>query len=328
MRATGARLPRGRLARPHGRGATLPSRRGFAGAKLLALVLLAGLLVGLTAQDATAQRMRRAYDSGQEVVPAYEGWEQNPDGSFNLVFGTMNRNWEEELHIPIGPGNHIEPGGPDQGQPTWFLPRRNRFLFRIRVPADFGDRELVWTLTSPNGETKRAYGTLLPDYYMDNNVRMANNGAGVSGELFKNVGPTLEVHGEPARKAKVGQSVTLTAVAHDEDGLPTPRAMRPVDPARPTSLTPIAARGLRLSWFVYRGGVPVAFDPVQAKVWEDTRANSNSPWGAGWETPEPPPDNKWVVQATFREPGTYVLRCIAHDGGLGTHEDVTFTVTE
>ena len=306
MRATGARLPRGPLA----------------------LVVLAGLLLGLLAQDAGAQRMRRAYDFGQEVVPAYEGWEQNPDGSFNLVFGTMNRNWEEELHIPIGPDNSIEPGGPDQGQPTWFLPRRNRFLFRIRVPADFGDQELVWTLTSPNGETKRAYGTLLPDYYMDNNVRMANNGAGVSGELFKNVGPVLDVHGEKARKVRVGQPVTLTAVAHDEDGLPAPRAMRPVDPARPTSLTPIAARGLRLSWFVYRGGVPVTFDPVQAKVWEDTRANSNSPWGAGWETPEPPPHNKWVVQATFSEPGTYVLRCIAHDGGLGTHEDVTFVVTE
>ena len=286
------------------------------------------MLVGLVAEHASAQRMRRAYDFGQEVVPAYEGWEQNADGSFNLVFGTLNRNWEEELHIPVGPNNRIEPGGPDQGQPTWFLPRRNRFLFRIRVPADFGDQELVWTLTSPNGETKRAYGTLLPDYYMDNNVRMANNGAGVSGELFKNVGPTLEVHGASTRKARVGQPVTLTAVAHDEDELPRRRAMRAVDPARPTSLTPIAATGLRLSWFLYRGGVPVTFDPVQTKVWEDTRANSNSPWGAGWETPEPPPDNKWVVRATFGEPGTYVLRCIAHDGGLGTYEDVTFAVTE
>ena len=303
--------------------------RGAAERLLLAtVVLLAGLLlVGPAVQDAGAQGSRRAYDYGQEVVPAYEGWEQNPDGSFNLVFGTMNRNWEEELHIPIGPDNHIEPGGPDQGQPTWFLPRRNRFLFRIRVPADFGDRELVWTLTS-HGETKRAYGTLLPDYYMDDNVRMANNGAGVSGELFKNVAPTLEVHGESTRTVKANAPVTVTAVAHDEDGLPRRRRMRPVDPGRPTSLTPIAATGLRLSWFVYRGAVPVTFDPVQTKVWEDTRANSNSPWGAGWETPEPPPHNEWVVQATFSEPGTYVLRCIAHDGALATYEDVTFVVTE
>ena len=305
MRATGARLPH----RP------------------LALFLLAGLLLGLAAEDASAQRMRRAYDFGQEVVPAYEGWEQNADGSFNLVFGTMNRNWEEELHIPIGPDNTIEPGGPDQGQPTWFLPRRNRFLFRIRVPADFGDKELVWTLTS-HGETKRAYGTLKPDYYMDNNVRMANNGAGVSGAIYDNVAPSLAVHGKAIRTVEANHPVVLTAVAHDEDGLPKPRSMRPVDPGRPTSTTPIAATGLRLSWFVYRGTVPVTFDPVQTKVWEDTRANSNSPWGAGWATPDPPSDNKWEVRATFSEPGTYVLRCIAHDGGLATYEDVTFVVTE
>jgi hypothetical protein len=35
-----------------------------------------------------------------------------------------------------------------------------------------------------------------------------------------------------------------------------------------------------------------------------------------------------VVQATFSEPGTYVLRCIAHDGALATYKDVTFVVTE
>ncbi len=284
--------------------------------------------VVLSVQDITAQRNagRRSYATGQEVVPAYEGWEQNDDGSFNLVFGTMNRNWEEELHIPIGPHNNIEPGGPDQGQPTYFLPRRNRFLFRIRVPADFGENELVWTLTSPNGETKHAYGTLKPDYYMDNNVRMANNGAGVRGDLYKNAPPELTLDGPLRRTVKVDEPVVLTAVAQD-DGLPEARPMRPTDPARPASLAPVAAQGLRLSWFVYRGQTDVVFDPVQIKVWEDTRANSNSPWGAGWETPPQPKDNKWVVQAKFAEPGTYVLRCIAHDGGLSSYEDVTFEVT-
>ena len=303
-------------------------RRGFAGLPARGVAAAVGALLVALAGAALTAGQTIIYSRGQNVAPAFEGWERNPDGTFSLWFGYMNRNMDEKLHIPVGPHNRLEPGPADAGQPTWFQPRRNRYVFRVAVPADFGAGEVVWTLTSPNGETKRAYGTLLPDYYMDNNVRMANNGAGVSGELFKNVGPVLTVHGEKTRKASVGQPVTLTAVAHDEDGLPTPRPMRPVDPARPTSLTPIAARGLRLSWFVYRGAVPVTFDPVQAKVWEDTRANSNSPWGAGWETPDPPPDNKWVVQATFSEPGTYVLRCIAHDGGLGTYEDVTFVVTE
>ena len=76
-------------------------------------VAAAGIAAGLVIEQTAAEqsRPRRSYDSGQEVVPAYEGWEQNDDGSFNLVFGTMNRNWEESLHIPLGPENNIEPGG-------------------------------------------------------------------------------------------------------------------------------------------------------------------------------------------------------------------------
>ena len=96
---------------------------------------------------------------------------------------------------------------------------------------------------------------------------------------------------------------------------------------RPVRFTVDSATGLRLSWFVYRGKGTVVFDPVQVKVWEDTRDNANSPWSYGWRTPPVPPDGKWVARATFREPGTYVLRCQAHDGGLATTGDVTFVVT-
>src|SRR5688572_2213611 len=69
----------------------------------------------------------QSYSRGQNVSPAFEGWERNADGSFNFLFGYMNRNWEEELNVPIGPENNLSPGAPDQGQPTHFLPRRNRF---------------------------------------------------------------------------------------------------------------------------------------------------------------------------------------------------------
>ena len=284
--------------------------------------VVAALGMGVCVPDSTAQRHRA---TGQEVLPAYEGWEQNPDGSFNLVFGYMNRNWEEELDIPVGPHNNVEPGGPDHGQPTHFLPRRSRFRFRVRVPADFGEDEVVWTLTSPNEKTYHAYGTLKPDYYIDDNVVQRNNGVRTSDDLLTNQAPKLTVGGGATRTVEVSDSVTLTAFATD-DGLPKPRAMRPVNPARPARITVDAATGLRLSWFVYRGKGQVVFDPPQTKVWEDTRPNSNSPWGAGWKTPAPPPDNRWVVQATFSEPGTFVLRCQAHDGGYTTHKDITFVV--
>src|SRR5262249_52713454 len=71
------------------------------------------------------------YARGQNVVPVYEGWVPNPDGTFSLVFGTWNRNWEETVIVPVGPDNHIDPGGPDRGQPTVFGPRRGKNVFEI-----------------------------------------------------------------------------------------------------------------------------------------------------------------------------------------------------
>ena len=62
-----------------------------------------------------------ARDSGQSVTPAYEGWFKNPDGTLSLLVGYFNRNRKQTLDIPVGPNNRIEPGGPDQGQPTHFL---------------------------------------------------------------------------------------------------------------------------------------------------------------------------------------------------------------
>ena len=177
----------------------------------------------------------------------------------------------------------------------------------------------------PERQTKRAYATLHPDYYIDDLVIQRNNGARAANgnELLTNKAPVLEVEGNTTRPVDVGQPVTLTAVATD-DGMPKPYAL----PPRPTGVTTIAARGLRVAWFVYRGAGKVTFEPEQFKVWEDRTVGANSPWGPGWKRPPPPADGKWVVQATFGKSGTYVLRCLAHDGGLMTSQDVTVVVAQ
>ena len=288
-------------------------------------VLALGLAVVVVASPPASAQVPST--SGQNIAPAYEGWEKNPDGSFDLVFGYFNRNWDERIDLPVGPDNSIEPGGPDQGQPTHFYPRRNRFVFRIRVPADFGDQELVWTLTS-RGKTERAYATLLIDYFIDDTVIMNNKGAGGQGggayNLEGNKPPDLRVDGDTTRTVAVGEPVSLTAFASD-DGIPKPRTV--LTNRSFARVTPDSSSGLRLSWFVYRGaGTTVTFDPPQSVVWEDFRDGANSAWAAGWEPPPVPPDGKWVVSATFSEPGTYVIRALADDGGLMSHEDVTVVV--
>src|SRR5215467_5799545 len=191
------------------------------------LVAVCGVLAVTALLVGVSRISAQVASTGQDVSPAYEGWEQSPDGSFNLVFGYFNRNWDEELDVPIGPENNIEPGGPDQGQPTHFLPRRNRFLVRIRVPKDFDKKEVVWTLTT-HGKTNRAYATLKPDYFIDDIVIMNNSGAGGAGggnpDTLGNKPPVLKVEGEKSRTVKVGEPVTLTAVATD-DGKPRQRPM-------------------------------------------------------------------------------------------------------
>lgn len=287
------------------------------------------LLSALALTVASTSAQVRQYASGQTVVPVYEGWEKNADGSFTLVFGYFNRNWEEALDIPMGPNNFMEPGVADQGQPTHFYPRRSQFIFRVRVPADFGNKEVVWTLIN-KGETLRAYATLLPEYFIDKLVISANTGgAGGAGggdpAIHTNEPPTLRVEGRTTRTVTVGTPVPLIATARD-DGIPTPRPMFGSQPGISGRPAPDSATGLRVSWFVYRGAGQVTFDPPQITEWVDSRAGANAPMAPGWSTPEPPVDNQWMVQATFAEPGTYVLRCQAHDGALPVAEDITFTV--
>jgi hypothetical protein len=185
------------------------------------------------------------YSKGQTVSPAYEGFEVNEDGSYNLIFGYMNRNWEEELDVPIGPDNYFSftsPGGLDdlavgaydpataeQGQPTHFLPRRNRFTFKVHVPPDFGEqRELVWTLTT-RGETKRAFASLRQDLLIDNMVIASETGALGAGrsdpETRSNVPPVIEIESDRVVDARVGEPVRLVARVTD-DGLPLTSAQR------------------------------------------------------------------------------------------------------
>jgi hypothetical protein len=296
--------------------------------------LLTGLFLLLTPSMLYAD----TFLHGEPVWPAFEGWRSNPDGTFSFMFGYMNENWEEEPFVAIGESNFLTPGEADQGQPTVFHPRRNRFTFEIDVPADWGDRELVWTL-SVNGVEAKAYATLQRDYRVDNMIIASETGSlGIgtsSPESRSNTPPVLTVQGDEVRTARVGETITLRAQIED-DGLPRTRArstrtesalMRTMfrPPARPT-VGKINA--LYLGWSVYRGEGNVTFDPPQTKVWEDTRASANSPWGALWLPPEIPPDGMIEVTATFDKPGSYVLWGRADDGGLYDDGYITVNVTE
>lgn len=314
------------------------------------MALLTTMLVLQFSASAEAQT-RFMYLRGQTVKPAYEGWWPNEDGSFKLFFGYMNSNWEQQFDIPVGPNNYFveataeslddiavdgfDFSSADMGQPTHFYPRRNPFLFTVDVPADFGDKEIVWTLTSL-GQTIRAYGTLKPDYRIDPQVISTEVGGAfgsLADSLRTNIPPTLELQGEAFRSAKVGQPMSLSVIAEDPDNLPA-RRDRPAPQSLdalyrpPSSIVASSGPGLRFSWTVYRGPEAQAqFEPTQFKTYTDTRAYSNSPWGPPYTIPPVPEGNRWNATVTFDEPGEYVLRGIASDGSLFSYQNVNVTVT-
>jgi len=282
----------------------------------------------------------QTYRSGQHVEPAYEGWRQNEDGTYSFLFGYMNENWEETPYMPVGENNYFSPGDADRGQPTFFLPRRNRFNFEVTVPADWGDRELVWTLNI-NGVERKAYASLRQDYLVDNMIIASETGslgAGTSSpESRANIAPVITIQGDSLRSARVGEPINLSVHIAD-DGLPEPDReprieedslkSRMLNPPRRVTVGKV--NGLFLSWNVYRGdgNNAVTFDPPLSKPWEDTRTSANSPWGPLWLPPEAPEDGIWEVNATFHEPGTYILWGRADDGGLYHDAYITVNVSE
>ena len=295
-------------------------RRTFAaGCLALSLVVVASTrTTGQIAQQ--LGQVRR--DFGDNVVPVFEGWEKNPDGSFTMVFGYMNRNYQEQPEIPIGLNNSFSPGSPDQGQPTHFYNRRQQFMFEVRVPADFGKKELVWTLVR-DGRTEKAYATLLPEEELSEVVISQNRG-GLANDSVKaplNKPPVISIDGDSTRKITLGAPLTLTAAATD-DGIPVPPsggrargstvALSDGVPILTNHDRPItqavvkpSRQGLAVTWTHWRGPASLMFDPMTAVV----------------------KNGKVSTKVTFSEPGIYVIRAYADDGVLTTPADVTVIVS-
>ena len=239
------------------------------------------------------------YATGQNAAPEFESWEHNPDGTYSMVFGYLNRNYEEELDIPVGVNNTVSPGG-DRGQPEHFYPRRQRFLFKVVVPADWDKtQKVVWTLTS-HGRTDQAKGWLQPEWELSEDVIIENMGGGVPDP--GNKPPTLSTSAD--QTITLPDTATLTASATD-DGLPKPYRKAPSNPDRDAE--PKRPRGVQIKWIQYRGPGKVTFDPAASAVVYGQPVDLTS-------------------KVSFSAPGTYVVRATAFDGQLYTTRNVTVTV--
>jgi len=113
------------------------------------------------------------------------------------------------------------------------------------VPKDFGKKELIWTLTA-NGKTLHAYASLKSDYEIDKQVistEVGGDNGSLSGKLRDIISPELKVEGDKQRTVKVGQPVSLVAIAGDPDNLPARRDGRPAPGMRGAPETSGRGRG-------------------------------------------------------------------------------------
>ena len=215
-------------------------RRHLPSLSIAAFVLMCAVV--LPAQQV---QMGPQHDSGQSVTPAFEGWFPNPDGTFSILFGYLNRNAKQELDIPVGAANKIEPGGPDRGQPTHFLTGRNWGVFTITVPRDFGSAKIIWSITA-NGVATQAPASLAPLWEVAP-FRDAN-GNTPPWIGFEETGPFVNGPRGHSKSltATVGNPVSLPLWVADDASV-IPGASRPKTP-------PVA-----LFWSKFRGPGSVTF---------------------------------------------------------------------
>jgi len=254
-------------------------------------VTLVSAAVGLAAEQ--IRPLAPTPPEGQRVVPFFDGFYENADGSVQLSFGYSNLNATDVVEIPLGPNNFIEPKEFDGRQPTSFPPvagggptgarrDRERGVFTVTIPPKFSG-DVVWTLRHAGqthkvpGRTKTgAYGLRWP---------MAMGSipplVGFTASTMTGRGPA-GIDGAPMQ-ATVGVPLPITIWAKDDSERDAAAEggvqFKARGPARPA---------VNIKWYKHSGPGLVKFDPATSGL-KTLEGSSSS-------------------TATFSQSGTYMLR--------------------
>lgn len=240
---------------------------------------------------------------GGSVTGAYDGWFEEANGDRFFLIGYFNRNTSDTLEIPVGPNNRIEPGGPDLGQPTTFMPGRHIGMFIVKAPRQFTPQDtLTWTLVA-NGETTRIPLREKPDYYISpfGGARVGNEPPIVRFlERPAIHGPSESMTSAPRLTARIGTPLPLTLDAQDDARYTSGTMAVPKNPPPPVTI----------HWTKYRGPGTVTFE-------KDRPTLTVSKGGRVGEAFE----GVGSTTATFAQAGEYVLHASVNDysgeGGAG-----------
>jgi hypothetical protein len=212
--------------------------------------------------------------SGGPAIPIYDGWYENPDGTYTLCFGYYTVNSEEDFTIPLGPDNFIEPREYDGMQPDYFerIParpfafRRRYCAFAVNVPETFTEQdEIVWTLRRGRGDVLTVPGRLTEWYVLDEPISAG----------MQNVAPLLRW--EPNGPEGSGRNGVFAEPVRARVGVPLELEVSIDHPADE----------LWVGWAKHQGPADVTFSEQNTMTDAAKRAST---------------------LATFSEPGEYLIR--------------------
>jgi len=260
----------------------------------VAVLWMTGVLASAALARAQSLPVEPRHDTGQSVTAAFEGWFANQDGTYSILLGYYNRNRKQELDIPVGTNNRIDPGGPDQGQPTHFLPGRQWGVFTVTVPKDFGSKKLTWTLVA-NGQTTAVPANLDPLWEISPFL-----------EASGNTPPTIRFEDGASVQGPRPIITTLSTAAAN----PLTLALWVSDDAKTImGMQPPKTPPIVLAWSKFRGPGDVTFANARPAV-EFAKPETGNGGVSGTAS----------TTATFSEPGEYVLRVVVNDwSGNGGH---------
>ena len=216
-------------------------------------------------------------EQGQAIIPLYDGWYPNEDGTKTICFGYFNMNTQQSFDIPIGENNYLETDYPGldliaANIPTHFdpLPPAYRHIFcafSVTVPVGFNtSHRITWHISSNRFELSTP-GKVIPPYILDEPqsdgrgdlaplVKLSPNDAGVRGRTG--------IHTTTVINASVDEPVTLQAwIEHPDEEV-------------------------WVGWSHHSGQGNVEFDNKEYQI--------------------QPNIEETTVQASFSDPGEYVVR--------------------
>lgn len=266
----------------------------------MALVLLANIVIVVAANAQQATRpLRPPSPGGLPVIPFMEGWYANEDGSVTVSFGYHNRNTEDVI-VPMGENNRIEPAQLDGMQPEIYFSGRHPGVFAVTIPASMGDESVWWHIRTGDLEELKVPGERGSNAYeLDRNVRPQGS-----------VQPLIWF--ESGKKGSGPEGVVATNTPVIAVGVPLTLNVETEDPSVRDPSNPLFAKPLdtRVIWYKHQGPGEVSFAEHASTpfITADARSTRGMIPAADSRVAVPAGKGPAKVMATFSEPGEYMIR--------------------